>query len=107
MIIIDELSEVPADVSKACKIVHEMKAGKNLPDNPNPWESYQPNRQRDKEIYDIELRDGTIVLGCYPNGVHWNAIWTETFGLPPKKAGRGPYPDYRVLRIRRSSSRPF
>lgn len=65
-------------------------------DLPGPWIEYQPKRERDKEYYDIELRDGTIVFCCYPNGVHWNPM----FGAP-RRAGKSPIPDYRVVRIRR------
>jgi hypothetical protein len=75
--------------------------------NPNPWIDYQPHRQRDKEVHDIELRDGTVVLGCYPNGVHWTPMFEHIFGDPPRKAGRGPFADYRVVRIRRSKPDPF
>lgn len=73
----------------------------------NPWQNYQPLRAREKEIYDIMLRDGTVVLGCYPNGVHWNAIFQQIFGPPPRAAGRGPWADYRVISIRRSQPDPF
>lgn len=74
--------------------------------NPNLWIEYQPTRERDKEIYDIELRDGTIVRGCYPNGVHWNPIYSHLYPVP-KKAGKGPIADYRVVRIRRTHPDPF
>jgi len=74
--------------------------------NPNPWIEYQPHRARDKEFYDIELRDGTIVQACYPNGVHWNVMFSRKYPVP-KKAGFGPYPDYRVVRIRLTHPNPF
>lgn len=63
---------------------------------PGPWTDYQPHRQRDKEFHDIELRDGTIVQCCWPNGVHW----TPMAGPVPRRAGKGPIADYRVVRIR-------
>lgn len=75
--------------------------------NPNPWVAYQPLRSRDKEVYDIELRDGTVVLGCYPNGIHWNPMFTHIFGPVPLRAGRRAIADYRVVRIRRSVPDPF
>ena len=74
--------------------------------NPNPWIEYQPDRERDKEIYDIELRDGTIVQGCYPNGIHWNPIFSSKFPVP-KAAGNYPIADYRVVRIRRTHPDPW
>ena len=75
-------------------------------DNPNAWVNYQPERERDKEIYDIRLRDGTIVRGCYPNGVSWNAIFSDIWPFP-KEAGKNPIADYRVVAIRRSHPDPF
>lgn len=80
-----------------------------MSDNPNPWIEYQPRRQRDKEFYDIELRDGTIVFNCYPNGIHWNP-WIFDRVYPKKTAkiiGKGPVADYRVVRIRLSYPNPF
>jgi hypothetical protein len=77
-----------------------------MTENPNPWVEYQPTRQRDKEFYDIELRDGTILLTCYPNGVHWNPWVFERKDIP-KAAGKGPIADYRVVRIRKSYPDPF
>lgn len=71
----------------------ETKARWNI----KPWVDYQPHRQRDKRFYDIKLRDGTIVEACWPNGVHFTPFG---FKPVPKKAGRPPYPDYRVLQIR-------
>lgn len=68
-------------------------------DNPNPWTEYQPHRGRDKEFYDIELRDGTIIPSCYPNGIHWNPIFDDKH----KKA----IADYRVVRIRLTHPKPF
>jgi hypothetical protein len=75
--------------------------------NPNPWVDYQPLRQREKEFYDIELRDGTIVMCCYPNGVHWNPwIFGDRYKVP-KAAGKRSIPDYRVVRIRLTHPSPF
>jgi hypothetical protein len=71
--------------------------------NPNPWLDYQPKREREKEFYDIELRDGTIVPSCYPNGIHWNP-WTR--GNPDAKY-RKPIADYRVVKIRLTHPSPF
>ena len=53
--------------------------------NPNPWNEYQPSHERDKEFYDIELRDGTIVFCCYPNGIHWNPWILKANTLFPNK----------------------
>ena len=61
-----------------------------------PWVNYQPRREREKEYYDIKLRDGTVVECCYPNGIHWHPM----FGVP-KKVGTVPIADYRVIQIRR------
>lgn len=74
--------------------------------NPNPWIEYQPDRDRDKEIYDIELRNGTIVQGCYPNGVCWNPMYSHKYPTP-KGIGKGSIADYRVVRIRRTYPDPF
>lgn len=76
-------------------------------ENPNPWIEYQPARERDKEFYDIELRDGTICFCCYPNGVHWNPFIFDGKYTVPKNAGKGPIADYRVVRIRRTHPDPF
>ena len=54
----------------------------------NNWIPYQPVRARDKEWYDIRLRDGTELICCWPNGIHWNA------------PGHRPIADYRVTHIR-------
>lgn len=70
------------------------------------WIDYQPKRDRDKEIYDIMLRDGTVVQGCYPNGVHWNPIFASLYPVP-KTAGRRPIADYRVMKIRRTEPDPW
>jgi len=70
-------------------------------DLPGEWIPYQPKRERDKEYYDIKLRDGTVVPCCYPNGTHW------TFMHPvfrPPRAYNGPVADYRVVAIRRCQS---
>lgn len=61
-----------------------------------PWVAYQPHRQREKEYYDIKLRDGTVVECCYPNGVHWHPM----FGCP-KGVGQPPFADHRVIQIRK------
>lgn len=63
----------------------------------NPWIEYQPQREREKLLYDIELRDGTILTQCYPNGISWNA---NIFGQNPT-VNRS-IEDYRVVRIRLS-----
>lgn len=73
--------------------------------NPNPWIEYQPCRARDKVFYDIELRDGTVILNCYPNGVHWNP-WV-LIDEPVKTKFRGSIADYRVVRIRKSHPDSF
>jgi hypothetical protein len=54
------------------------------------WVDYQPHRQRPKEQVDIELRDGTIVKGCWPNG--------DSFF--PLHSNEGRIKDYRVVRVR-------
>jgi hypothetical protein len=74
--------------------------------NPNPWIEYQPDRNREKEFYDVELRNGVVVENCYPNGVHWNP-WTSERKDSPKEAYKGPIADYRVVRTRRSYPDPF
>jgi hypothetical protein len=66
-----------------------------------PWTPYQPRRNREKEFYDIKLRDGTVIGCCWPNGTHWH----PTNGVP-KKAGKGPIADYRVIEIRRCNPPP-
>lgn len=63
----------------------------------HPWIPYQPKREREKEFYDIMLRNGAIVECCWPNGVHF----TQIDGEFTRKAGKGPYADYRVTHIRR------
>jgi hypothetical protein len=55
----------------------------------NDWIDYQPRRNRDKEFYDIMLRDGTILHCCYPNGVGWYPATGKRIA------------DYRVIKIRR------
>lgn len=62
----------------------------------NPWIEYQPKREREKELYDIRLRDGTELERCYPNGISWNA---NLFGNNPKHERIA---DYRVTHIRLS-----
>jgi len=70
-----------------------------MPDQfPGEWVPYQPDRNRDKEFYDIKLRDGTVVFCCYPNGVHWNHMHPSA---PPPRGCNRPIADYRVEAIRR------
>lgn len=56
------------------------------------WIPYQPKRHREKEFYDIKLRNGDIVECCYPNGESWY----------PFKPGKywDTIKDYRVVEIR-------
>jgi hypothetical protein len=61
-----------------------------------PWQSYQPQRQREDAFYDIKLRDGTVVECCWPEGEHWHPMKK----LVTKKAGKGSIADYRVIQIR-------
>ena len=75
-------------------------------DNPNAWVDYHPNKDRDKQIYDIRLRDGTVVRGCYPNCESWNPIFQHIWPAP-KGHGNRPIADYRVVAIRRSHPDPF
>ena len=77
-----------------------------IDDNPNAWVAYQPDRQRDKQVYDVRLRDGTIVKGCYPNAESWNPIFQHIW-TAPKGEGKRPIADYRVTEIRRSHPDPF
>lgn len=56
------------------------------------WEEYQPRREREKEFYDIRLRDGEVVCCCYPNGIHWNPMLPSNNGKL--------IADYRVTHIR-------
>ena len=56
--------------------------------DPNGWKEYQPARARDKTWYDIRLRDGTELICCYPNGVHWHHPSCKSIA------------DYRVTHIR-------
>lgn len=62
----------------------------------NQWTEYQPHREREKELYDIRLRDGTELMRCYPNGNAWNA---NMYGEAP---GHDCVADYRVTHIRLS-----
>lgn len=70
------------------------------PETPHPhsWEEYQPNQERDKEFYDIELMDGKMLFKCYPNAEHWNLLFRQ---------GAAPIHDSQVRRIRRSHPDPF
>ena len=58
------------------------------------WFTYQPDRHRDKMLYDLRLRNGEIVGRCYPNGEGWYPI---NVACKHKRIA-----DYRVTHIRRS-----
>jgi len=58
------------------------------------WIPYQPRRAREKEFYDIKLRDGEIVECCWPNGIGWYPMH------PEKRSKHCRIADYRVIAIR-------
>lgn len=65
-----------------------------------PWIPYQPFRKREKAFYDIKLRDGTVIECCWPDAKYWN----PAAGSVPRKAGKPPFADHRVIQIRRCKS---
>ena len=62
----------------------------------NQWTEYQPHCNRPKKVHDIRLRDGSELLGFYPNADSWHSIQNE---YPPRFRK---IKDYRVTHIRLS-----
>ena len=66
--------------------------------DPDKWVDYQPHQQRPKQFCDIELRDGTIIEGCWPNADTFTQM-VEPF--------KGQFKDYQVVKVKLSKRQPW